>query len=116
MVLDKKKTLKTLGDRLSFAIVLNFYIWLFVAMLNGHQVAIYFNHFGEAILEYIIYISIFPIIVYALYVDIKNFRKKIKGKRIKFCLRPFKKKRTQQIQQDYNEIFNRYPKQKGGER
>ena len=72
----KKKTLKTLGDRLSFAIVINFYIWLFVAMIEGGQVTVYFNHFGEALLEYIVYIIIFPIMLYALWVDVKEFSRK----------------------------------------
>jgi len=70
----KKVTLKSLGDRLSFAIVINFYIWLFVAILNGGKVTVYFNHFGEAVIEYIVYLIIFPIMVYALWYDIKKFR------------------------------------------
>jgi len=72
----KKKTLKTLGDRLSFAIVINFYVWLFVAMFHGGEVTVYFNFYGEATLEYIIYIIIFPIMAYAMWYDIKEFRRK----------------------------------------
>jgi len=72
----KKGTIKTLGDRLSFAIVINFYIWLAVAMLNGGKVTVYFNHFGEAFVEYVVYVIIFPIMLYALWFDIKEFRRK----------------------------------------
>ena len=73
----KKLTIKSIGDRLSFVIVINFYLWLFVAMKNGDSVMVYFNHFGEAFIEYIIYLIIFPIMLYALYYDIKEFRKKV---------------------------------------
>jgi len=76
-----KSIIKTLGDRLSFAIVINFYIWLGVAMLHEGQVTIYFNEYNEAFIEYIIYFSILPIIIYALYVDVKEFRRKRKCQR-----------------------------------
>jgi len=77
MKLSKKEVLKSLGDRLSFAIVINFYIWLFVAMIEGEgKVIVYFNHFNEALLEYIIYIIIFPIMLYALVKDLKESRRK----------------------------------------
>jgi len=72
----KKSTIKSLGDRLSFAIVINFYIWLFVAMLHGGEVTVYFNFYGEALFEYAIYMIIFPIMLYALWCDIKEFRRK----------------------------------------
>jgi len=81
MNLEKKEVIKSLGDRLSFVIVINFYIWLFVAMIEGGQVTVYFNHFGEALLEYIVYIIIFPIMLYALIWDLKVSKRKRKLRR-----------------------------------
>ena len=74
----KLDPLKTIGDRLSYAIVINFYIWLFVAMMNGGQVTVYFNFYNEAIAEYIIYMIILPIISYSFIKDIITFRKRRK--------------------------------------
>ena len=73
----RKEILKSLGDRLSFAIVINFYIWLFFAMFKGKgYVVVYFNHFNEALIEYIVYIIIFPIMLYALLKDLKESKRK----------------------------------------
>jgi len=78
----KKEVLKSLGDRLSFAIVINFYIWLFFAMFKGKgYVVVYFDQFGEALLEYIVYIIIFPIMLYALVKDLKESKRKRKLRR-----------------------------------
>jgi len=65
-----------LGIRLMFAITINFYIWLFVAMLHGGEVTVYFNHFGEAVLEYIIYLIILPVMVYSIYYELKETKKR----------------------------------------
>lgn len=76
---EKSKLLiNQLGIRLMFAITINFYIFLFVAMTNKHSVEVIFNHFNEAIIEYVIYISILPIIIYAVYYEIKETRKRRK--------------------------------------
>ena len=78
----KKEVLKALGDRLSFAIVINFYIWLFFAIFKGKgYVVVYFDQFGEAFLEYVVYIFIFPIMLYALYKDLKESKRKRKLRR-----------------------------------
>lgn len=78
----KKEVLKSLGDRLSFAIVINFYIWLFFAMFKGKgYVVVYFNHFNEAFLEYVVYLLILPIMTYALYKDLKESKRKRKLRR-----------------------------------
>jgi len=65
-----------LGIRLMFAITINFYIFLFVAMYNKHAVTVLFNHFNEALIEYVIYMAILPIIIYSLYYEIMETRKR----------------------------------------
>jgi len=67
-----------LGIRLMFAITINFYIILFVAMLNEHSVKVLFNHFNEAYIEYAIYFGILPIIGYSMYYEWRETRKKKK--------------------------------------
>jgi len=75
----KKRTkviLNQLGIRLMFAVTINFYIFLIVAMFNSHSVTVLFNHFNEAIYEYIIYFSILPIIVYSVIYEINEHRRR----------------------------------------
>ena len=79
---DIKLTLDQLGIRLMFAVTINFYIILFVAMFNDNAVTVLFNHFKEAKIEYGIYIGIFPIIVYSLYYEIQETRKRRKERRL----------------------------------
>jgi len=67
-----------LGIRLMLAITINFYIFLFVAMTNHHTVEVLFNHFNEALIEYVIYISILPIIIYSVYYEIRETRRRKK--------------------------------------
>jgi len=69
-----KLTIKSLGNAFSFAVVINFYIWLFFAIMQEGEVTVQFNFFGEALIEYIIYIVIFPIIAYAFWWDLKNYK------------------------------------------
>ena len=79
---NKKMFIKSLGDRLSFAIVINFYVWLFVAIFKGNGIVkVYFNHFGEALIEYIVYIFIFPIMLYSLVYDLLEYRKRRRMKK-----------------------------------
>ena len=59
-----------------FAITINFYIFLFVAMFNKHAVTVLFNHFNEALFEYVIYMAILPIIIYSVYYEIMETRKR----------------------------------------
>ena len=72
--------LNQLGIRLMFAITINFYIFLVVAMFNRHAVTIIFNHFNEALIEYFIYFAILPIIIYSVYYEIKETRQRRKKK------------------------------------
>ena len=77
-MMQKEKTnltVKSLGNAFSFAVVINFYIWLFFAIMQDGEVTVQFNFFGEALIEYIIYIVIFPIIAYAFWYDLKKYRK-----------------------------------------
>ena len=76
MTIDKKLIINQLGIRLMLAITINFYIFLFVAMVNKDIVIIIFNHFNEALIEYIIYLAILPIILYSVYYEIKETRRK----------------------------------------
>jgi len=77
-MIDKKLIINQLGIRLMLAITINFYIFLFVAMVNKDIVIIIFNHFGEALFEYFIYIAILPIILYSVYYEWKETRQKKK--------------------------------------
>ena len=67
-----------LGIRLMFAITINFYIILFTAMINQHTVEVLFNHFNEAIIEYILYVAIIPVIIYSMIYEIRETRRKKK--------------------------------------
>ena len=60
------------------AITINFYIILVGAMINEHSVEVLFNHFNEAIIEYIIYFAILPIIIYSVYYEIRETRRRKK--------------------------------------
>jgi len=68
-----------LGIRLMFAITINFYIILVVAMLNEHSVNVLFNHFNEAYIEYTIYFAILPVIGYSIYYEVRETRRKKKN-------------------------------------
>lgn len=60
----------------SFFITANFYVVILVSMFsNNNAVIVYFNHFGEAMIEYIIYIAIAPILLYAFYCEVIKFRR-----------------------------------------
>jgi len=74
-----KRLIKTLSIRLMFAITINFYIWLFVAITNDNEVTIYFNHFGEAFPELLMYLVLLPIILYGFYLELKEHHKKKKA-------------------------------------
>lgn len=75
---DIRLILDQLGIRLMLAITINFYIILFIAMFNDGIVQVLFNHFNEAKVEYVMYIGILPIIIYSIYYEIKETRKKKK--------------------------------------
>ena len=66
-----------------FAITINFYIFLVVAMFNKHAVTVIFNHFNEALIEYVIYFAILPIIIYSVYYEIRETRMKRKETKYK---------------------------------
>jgi len=67
-----------MGIRLMYAIVVNFYIILIVAMIGDHTVEVIFNHYNEAYIEYIIYIIIFPIMTFTIISDTKTRRRRKK--------------------------------------
>ena len=66
------------GTILMFVVTLNFYLILVIAMFNNHQVGVYFNVFGEAKIEYVLYAIMLPIILYSCYSHIQEFKKKKK--------------------------------------
>jgi len=76
-----KVILNQLGIRLMFAITINFYIFLVVAMFNSHTVQVIFNHYNEALIEYVIYFSILPVIVYSLIYEIKEHKRNTKERK-----------------------------------
>ena len=72
------KSLKSLvrvsGVIIMFYIVINFYWFLFVAMLDGGGVVtIYFNHLNEGLIELIMYIMLIPLIVASFVLEIKQY-------------------------------------------
>jgi len=69
------------GVMFSFFITANFYVILIVAMLNNNAVTVYFNHFDEALIEYIIYILIAPIMLYSFTYEVIKFRRSKREKR-----------------------------------
>ena len=60
------------------AITINFYIFLIIAMFNSHSVQVIFNHYNEAIIEYLIYFSILPVIIYSIIYEFRETRRKKK--------------------------------------
>lgn len=74
----QKLIINQLGIRFMIAITINFYIILIVAMFNSHAVIVLFNHFNEALVEYLMYFSILPIIIYSIIYEIKETRRKKK--------------------------------------
>jgi len=75
------RIMRTLGVRLMFAVTINFYIWLFVALgTNGKSVTVYFNHFGEAYWEFAIYLIVLPVILYSMFREYMEYRRKKKSK------------------------------------
>jgi len=79
MLKINKQIIKTLAIRLMFAVTINFYIWLFVAMTNGNEVTIYFDHFGEASFELVMYLVLLPIILYGFFLELKEHHRKKKA-------------------------------------
>lgn len=73
-----KSILNISGIIFMAAIVINFYIILLFAVFYNGSVNVSFNHFGEAHVEYIVYIFIAPIIMYSCYAHVKAFKEKRK--------------------------------------
>ena len=69
------------GVMFAFFITINFYVIMIVAMLNNNVVTVYFNHFGEAIVEYIMYFALAPIIAYSYIYEVIKFRRKKNAKK-----------------------------------
>ena len=70
------RTLRLAGIIFSFFITANFYVIVFVAMLNDHAVTVYFNHFREATIEYILYLLLIPILLYSFGCEIRLYIRK----------------------------------------
>lgn len=70
-----KSVIKISGIIIMFFITINFYIILAIAMISGGSVNVYFNILGEALIEYVMYALLFPIIVYSFYLHVKSYRK-----------------------------------------
>lgn len=71
-----KSVIKISGTIIMFFITINFYIILTTAMVLGNDaVNVYFNIFGEALIEYVMYALLFPIVVYSLYLHVKGYKK-----------------------------------------
>lgn len=86
-----RNLLKVSGIIIMFYIVINFYFFLIVAMLNDGVVVIYFNRLGEGTFEYIMYILLAPLLVLSFVLELKSYvseRKKLKE------LRKLERKRT----------------------
>ena len=73
---DMNKTLRLAGVMFSFFITANFYVIVIVAMMHGHSVTVYFNHFREALFEYVMYLIIAPIIFYSFIHEIRLYTRK----------------------------------------
>lgn len=73
-----KSILSISGIIFMAAIVINFYIIIFFAILFNGSVYVRFNHFGEAHIEYIIYVLILPVIAYSCYTHVRAFRRRKK--------------------------------------
>jgi len=71
-----KPLLRMAGVIFMFMIVVNFYIILFVAMMNDGVVVVYFNHFGEGIFEYVMYMLLLPLLVISFILNFIEYRKR----------------------------------------
>ena len=72
----EKATLKITGYMFTLVAAILFYNHLFVAATNpGFQVQVYFNYFGEGILELILFTCAIPFIIYAFVLEIKAIKK-----------------------------------------
>jgi len=63
------------GIMFAFFITANFYVIMIVAMINNNAVTVYFDHFGEATIEYILYFLLAPILLYSFYYEVSKFRR-----------------------------------------
>lgn len=72
-----KDTIALIGAVTGFGIILNFYLWLVVAMTNPDMsVTVYFNRFGEGLVEMVFFICLIPFIVFSVYNYIFGFSAK----------------------------------------
>lgn len=70
-----KLIFKLSGSIFALATSTLFYISLYVAAFSNFKVIVDFNHFGEGLFELILFTIILPLIIYSVYVDVKNFTK-----------------------------------------
>jgi len=71
-----KTTFKLAGYVFTIVAAILFYNHLFVAATNpGFHVTVYFNYFGEGLLELILFTCFIPFIVYAFILEIRSIKK-----------------------------------------
>ena len=75
-VMKMNRFVRYAGVMFSFFITANFYVVISVSMISENDaVIVYFNHFGEALIEYAIYIALIPVLLYSFYCEVKKFRR-----------------------------------------
>lgn len=76
-----RSIIKISGTIFMFVITIDMYIVLFHAMLWNHSVVVEFNQFGEAIIEYILFILMLPFIVASVIIRIGEWKNRRKNRR-----------------------------------
>jgi len=81
-----KHVLRLSGTIFAFYITINFYIFMFTAMFTNNVTVVYWNHFQEASIEYIVYLLLLPVIIYATVAQVRLHKKLMKNKQAKELL------------------------------
>ncbi len=69
-----KDILVLFGAVTGFGVIINFYLWLLVAVTNPDMtVTVHFNTFGEGLTEITLYLCILPLIVFTVFYNIYSF-------------------------------------------
>lgn len=76
-----KPIIRISGTIITFVITINFYIFLLVAMTHDDIVVVYFNHFGEGLLEYVVYLLLLPVIMASFCLHLKEYRREMKDEK-----------------------------------
>jgi len=81
-----KHILRLSGTVFAFYITINYYIFMFVAMLTNDVTVVHWNHFQEASIEYIVYLLLLPVIIYGTISQVRLHKKLMKSKQAKEIL------------------------------